>query len=646
MSVSQYVGGYRLLHRLGIGGAGTVWCAEDEGGQKVALKMLHPALAATDEARARLVREARLVNAVRGGGVAHVLDIEVDDYQPFVVSELIEGPSLAEILTRGPLPVTDVAALSRGLYDTLCRIHTAKIVHRDVKPSNIIYSPHGPVLIDFGIALSEDDTRFTQTGLISGTAGFTAPELLRGQPANPASDWWAFAATLLYALSGQPPFGRGNSAHVLAQVMNGTPDVRGLPTELVPYFMEALSPELRTRPAPHVLVEAIEKYARTCPHPAPSSVVQTLALPMGAPLDAYETRTPDPHDRTQIPEPDSGSEATVALHSSSPYEIAGATTPLLENPQRIHQEDYRASQISESGATNPKEGADPASIVGATETLHRHERPLLPTAALPVEGTYPPQELLQDTYSDNKGVYSNDRAVGGSYEESIFTPQENEQPYTPRAPRPAHALSVASLLLIATVPVIAGAAGLFVVVCALVCLGMVGAIHDGRERRRARHGVLRWNDMWALFFMSPLKLVEVVLSLSAAALISGIVTAGLWRLIYEYLRTHARGIGVIHIGQWKILHVPEITWPWDVVTSAQGNLGTDSWVSAPPMFLIIVFLVWFFLFLLWVFPTSRHLRRGSACVFQFFLPAWWARAIAVILVILATGALWMVITGG
>ena len=115
MEEGNELGGYRLIRRLGTGGAGTVWLAEDGGGTRVALKVMHPALATSEESRARLEREVRTVNSVRSPFVAHMIDAEIDASQPFVVSEYVEGPTLAEILSSGPIPLRGVAALSYHL---------------------------------------------------------------------------------------------------------------------------------------------------------------------------------------------------------------------------------------------------------------------------------------------------------------------------------------------------------------------------------------------------------------------------------------------------------------------------------------------------------------------------------------------------
>ena len=254
MDEGNELGGYRLIRRLGTGGAGTVWLAEDGGGTRVALKVMHPVLATSEESRARLEREVRTVNSVRSPFVAHIIDAEIDASQPFVVSEYVEGPTLAEILSSGPIPLRGVAALSYHLASTIAAVHHANIIHRDIKPSNIICSSRGPVLLDFGIAMAVDDQHLTRTGLVSGSAGYTAPELLRGKPATKESDWWAWCATLLSCATGRAPFGKGDVMATMMRVIEGEPDLAGLHPMVSDALGGGLSPNPNVRPSPSLIV--------------------------------------------------------------------------------------------------------------------------------------------------------------------------------------------------------------------------------------------------------------------------------------------------------------------------------------------------------------------------------------------------------
>ena len=254
MEEGEELGGYRLIRRLGTGGAGTVWLAEDGGGTRVALKAMHPAMAASEESRQRLERETRTVNSVRSPFVAHIVDAETEATQPFVVSEYVEGPTLAEILVSGPVPLRGVAALSYHLASTIAAVHHANIIHRDIKPSNIICSPRGPVLIDFGIAMATSDQHLTSTGLVSGTAGYTAPELLQGHGATKESDWWAWCATLLSCATGRPPFGKGDVSATMLRVLEGDPDLAGLHPMVADALAGGLCPDPDERPSPSLIV--------------------------------------------------------------------------------------------------------------------------------------------------------------------------------------------------------------------------------------------------------------------------------------------------------------------------------------------------------------------------------------------------------
>ena len=261
----QWVGGYYLLRRLGTGGSGTVWEARDEAGNLVALKLLHPSVADSATARARLLRETRLVNQISGPGIARVLDVETEDVQPFVVTELVAGPTLSELTKTEPLTIEECAYLGVQLADLLRRVHARGVVHRDLKASNVIIGADGPVLIDFGLAQTESDDRLTQTGQIAGTPGYVSPELLTSSR-HPtfdlwqAGDWWALAALLLSSLTGEPPFGPSGPQGAF-RVMEGKPATADLPAELQSLFRRALAVDPSRRLPVDELLAALEDLA-------------------------------------------------------------------------------------------------------------------------------------------------------------------------------------------------------------------------------------------------------------------------------------------------------------------------------------------------------------------------------------------------
>lgn len=281
-----WIGGYHLRREIGRGGTGVVWEAEDGGGTLVAFKLLHPSLAATEAARTRLRREARLVNQVRSPRVSKVLDVEADDYTPFVVTELVTGRTLDEEITRAPYTPEDAAQLGDDLADVLEAIHEAGIAHRDLKPSNVILTQQGPTLIDFGIAQGEGDRHLTQTGSITGTPGYVAPELL-ASPVPPSmaqlqgGDWFAWSALLLKSMTGRPPFGPGRTELVIHRVMTGDPDVEGLEPPVAAAFRRALSPDPAVREDADALLESLSALDQTAwlgprsDHPGPEGYLES-----------------------------------------------------------------------------------------------------------------------------------------------------------------------------------------------------------------------------------------------------------------------------------------------------------------------------------------------------------------------------------
>ncbi|MFD7654566.1 serine/threonine-protein kinase [Actinosynnema sp. NPDC059797] len=220
-------GRFRRIRQLGRGGFGTVWLAVDEQlARTVAVKLAH---APDNETEQRMVREARALAAVRHPNCVRVFDIVQDPDGLAIIMEYIDGPPLSEVvLKQGPLADTLAARLWVNMADALVAAHEQGVLHRDVKPSNVIVDTHGTAhLIDFGIARSKGDSTLTATGMMVGTPDFLAPETARGEAASPASDAWQLAATVSYALTGQPPRGsRENPISSLMAAAQGEPCVK------------------------------------------------------------------------------------------------------------------------------------------------------------------------------------------------------------------------------------------------------------------------------------------------------------------------------------------------------------------------------------------------------------------------------------
>ncbi len=211
-------GHYRVLDRIGSGGMGVVWQAMDERLQRlVAVKqlLLQPDLSprATEEARLRALREARIAARLQHPNAIVVYDVAEHDGEPCLVMEYLPSRSLAAVLAeRCCLPVTEVASIGEQVASALAAAHAAHIVHRDVKPGNILIAERGTAKItDFGVSRAAGDVTVTQTGMMAGTPAYLAPEVARGQVPTPASDVFSLGATLYAAVEGRAPFGDGDN---------------------------------------------------------------------------------------------------------------------------------------------------------------------------------------------------------------------------------------------------------------------------------------------------------------------------------------------------------------------------------------------------------------------------------------------------
>ncbi|PKV04771.1 serine/threonine-protein kinase [Bifidobacterium pseudolongum] len=272
------VGGYTLVSRLGRGAMGSVWRVVDGGGTNYAMKILRDSLDDEDTAsqraqataRERLRREAMALKRIKDPGVCSIVDMEIDDALAFIVTELIEGKNLREdVMQNGRYVGEDLERLASKLIDAVRAVHAAGIVHRDIKPTNVMISVTGPVLVDFGIAMGEGESHVTSTGLVMGTPGFIAPEIIEGTEANDATDWWSTASVLAFAATGAPVFGTQPMMAVLQREAAGNANLQGLPPRTLQAFRAALDPNPRQRCTPAQLLEAIQADAWQTPEPMP-----------------------------------------------------------------------------------------------------------------------------------------------------------------------------------------------------------------------------------------------------------------------------------------------------------------------------------------------------------------------------------------
>jgi hypothetical protein len=246
----ERLGPYRLLDVIGEGGMGVVYLARDGDGRAVAIKMLRPGVADDPDARRRLGREFDTMRRVRSRFVAEVIDADVTGEVPYVVTRYVAGPSLDQKVRQdGPLRGSALERLAWGLAEALAAVHAAGVVHRDLKPGNVVMAGGVPVVIDFGIAHAPDVTRITQAGMFMGTPGYLAPEVVEGQPSGPSADVHSWASTVTFAATGRPPFGTGSYETIFYRIVSGQPDLDGVPARLIPLLSAALSRDPSVRPS-------------------------------------------------------------------------------------------------------------------------------------------------------------------------------------------------------------------------------------------------------------------------------------------------------------------------------------------------------------------------------------------------------------
>ncbi|MEU4509971.1 serine/threonine-protein kinase [Nonomuraea wenchangensis] len=353
------VDGYRVLGRLGEGGQGVVYLAEEAGGRRVAVKLLGAGLD-DPEARARFRQEIGFARRVKAFCTAQVLATGESGGTPYVVSEYVDGPSLAQVIQdRGPLRGAELRRLAIGTLTALAAIHRAGVVHRDFKPGNVLLSRDGPRVIDFGISRALEESELTGEFLV-GTPPYMAPEQFAGRPAGPPADLFAWAATLVCAATGRPPFGTGEVPALINRILRDEPRLDGLDGELRALAARCLDKNPEARPA------ATEALLTLLGHPVPErrllaegqrsaappgeaertgaetsgrgrrwlvaggAVATAVAVTAGVLLlRPHSTPSPTPSAVPVAPAPRTG---PMALTSTSELKIPGTGITLHENP--------------------------------------------------------------------------------------------------------------------------------------------------------------------------------------------------------------------------------------------------------------------------------------------------------------------------
>jgi serine/threonine-protein kinase len=307
-------GRYDVRHALGHGAMAVVDLVHDsELGRDVALKRLAENLARDDELRARFLREARLAARLAHPNVVHVYDVGEDGGRPFIAMEYVEGETLGELLAeRGPLPPEEVVQLGVQACRGLAAAHEAGLVHRDVKPQNLLLRHDGVLKLgDFGVAFGLDGTRLTMAGTVVGTAAYLAPEQARGEEVTAAADVYALGAVLYELLTGRPPRNPSTIGELAAPTAIAAPN--GVPAPLAAVVMRCLAAEPSMRPAS--ALELARELAAASPE------VETLPLPDHPSQRATEIKAPRATSRRRR------GPALVALGAA--VAVAGGVTAAL-----------------------------------------------------------------------------------------------------------------------------------------------------------------------------------------------------------------------------------------------------------------------------------------------------------------------------
>ncbi|MFJ3601385.1 ABC transporter substrate-binding protein [Streptomyces anulatus] len=293
------VGPYRTLVRLGAGGMGVVYLARSAGGALAAVKVIRAEHAEDPGFRARFRREAEAAARITGPWVVPVLGADTEDREPWLATAFVPGPSLAEVVgAGGALPTTTVRALGSRLADALVAVHAAGLIHRDVKPGNVLLALDGPRLIDFGIARHEGATALTTTGAVIGTPGYLAPEQASAGPLGPPCDVFSLGCVLVYAATGRRPFGEGGGAGALFRTIHEEPDLTGVEPGLAPLIAACLAKDPAARPTASRVRDALTAKAPGGPG-GPGRVRDPREYPgrRGAPdQPELPPTSPDPHE--------------------------------------------------------------------------------------------------------------------------------------------------------------------------------------------------------------------------------------------------------------------------------------------------------------------------------------------------------------
>ena len=509
----ERLGPYLLREQLGEGGMGVVYLASDPGGGLVAVKVLRQGVPAEATARHRLAREVETTRRVHSPFVAEVVDADVEADPPYIVTRYVAGRTLDDVVTAdGPLTGAALASLASGLAAALMAVHAAGVVHRDLKPGNVMLVDGQPVVIDFGIAQALDSTRLTMTGMFMGTPGYLAPEVIEGNPSGPAADVHSWAATMAYAATGKPPFGTGQFEAIFYRIVHGQPELDRMPAPLLPMVLAALARDPSRRPSaadlagfaaglkPETLVPAPAGAAAGAPWGSPGDAAMLSGQATRTALDAA-SRLPAA-GQAGVGQVGAGQAGAPAWPGTRPI----AVRPLddfadLLTPVRYGPSSAGPGQLTGSPTVPPGSGPPWSAQPGSAQPGSAQQGPVPPWAVPSSGGQQPGRQAARP---------------GG--------PDGAARPASQSARLPLVLATVAALVAISVLLPIAGAAAALAV---LVLLRAADVTSGWLTRRRSRQGS-RPSDAVSATAFYPLAVVRSVLSfllLAPLALLCAAVAA-------------------------------------------------------------------------------------------------------------------------
>ncbi|MEU1350697.1 serine/threonine-protein kinase [Streptomyces sp. NPDC005795] len=351
----QSIGGYAVERELGAGGMGVVYLARSRGGRAVAVKVARSELATDPHFRERFRAEVEAARSVGGFHTAPVVDADPAAAAPWLATAYIPGPTLSALIeAEGPMDEARLRQLGAALAEALVAIHRCGLVHRDLKPGNIIMASDGPRVLDFGIARALESTRLTATGVAFGTPGFLAPEQAQGQAVGGATDVFALGAVLVAAAGGSA-FGAGTPMGLMYRSVHEAPDLTVVPDGLRAIVASCLAKEPGGRPTPERLLDLFAPggaaYSPTLAVPPPPSYAPSGGVPFH--------QAPTGFGPPNYPGPDTGDDLDFMAVSSDSFLLVDASGVELGTPAGevrftwadIHTVEYAALSPKHLGVT-------------------------------------------------------------------------------------------------------------------------------------------------------------------------------------------------------------------------------------------------------------------------------------------------------